>query len=326
MQSGISRMTITIDDILAKLRKHHKLKGCGLYQWDACCPAHEDHNRSMRVYLCEDGKLRFRCYAGCSYRAIRAALGLPVGEGAIEPKVRHSPEPRPAPRYNFAHLASMFAVDEGKAAPLAEDLGVSVQSLVMLGLGWCESYPMYVRHRDCEYPVSAWTFPMVNAAALPIGLRLRYANGDKGSWTDSQAGLFLPVRWLGSGPLVIVEGPTDAAAVLDWGFDMIGRPSCNDGNDLILALLKVFKRDVVILSNLDEPKHRPDGSIFYPGQEGAAALADQILWRCPTLRVITPPSGIKDARQWLNAGGTRRDVEAVISSKGQWRPTKRRTA
>lgn len=322
-------MTITIDDILAKLRKHHKLKGCGLYQWDACCPAHEDRNRSMRVYLCEDGKLRFRCYAGCTYQAIRAALGLPVGEGAIAPSswaARHAAEPRPAPRYNFSHLHNIFAEDVWKVAELAVQLGVSAQSLMTLGVGWCENYLMYVRSRDRECPVTAWTFPMVNAAAVATGLRLRYANGEKGSWTDTQAGLFLPVRWLGGGPLLIVEGPTDAAAVLDWGFDVIGRPSCNDGNDLILALLKVFKRDVVILSNLDEPKHRPDGSIFYPGQEGAAALADQILWRCPTLRVITPPSGIKDARQWLNAGGTRRDVEAVISSKGQWRPTKRKTA
>ncbi len=134
--------------------------------------------------------------------------------------------------------------------------------------------------------------------------------------------MFLPTKWSFNGPLIIVEGPTDSAAVLTWGFDVLGRPSCNDGGDIIAAILKTIKRDVVILANLDDAKARPDGGVFYPGQEGAAALADLITWRCRSLKVITPPAGIKDARKWLNEGGTRRDVEAMIGSKRQWRPTK----
>jgi hypothetical protein len=37
------------------------------------------------------------------------------------------------------------------------------------------------------------------------------------------------------------------------------------------------------------------------------------------VRVIVPPNGIKDARDWLRAGGTRQDVEEAIRAAAERR-------
>jgi hypothetical protein len=268
---------------------------------------------------------------GAVVRCMRVTSDRPSKKGGwihrmAEPvavKVFADPKPKAAPRYNFPMLAGMFTAvtypDEIEA--LAGELGVTAASLVALGIGRAKGYPMFMRRWGLERPIVAWSFPMHDAGGNVVGLRMRGDDGSKFAFTDSTSGVFIPQSWRFDGPVVIVEGPTDAAAVLDWGFDAIGRPSCNTGDDIIADILKAFRRDVVILSNLDEAKHAPGGRTFYPGQEGAAALADKIVWRCASLKVITPPGGIKDARAWLRAGGTRQDLREVIASKGQWRPT-----
>jgi hypothetical protein len=236
-----------------------------------------------------------------------------------DPKPIAAPRPwhKPPEREAVLDVAALFSKwgtpSPARLEELSSALGVTVAALASLGAAWATEF-------------AAWAFPMSNAAGTWTGVRLRNMDGKKWAVRGSRSGLFLPARWSFVGPLVIVEGPTDAAAVIDLGFDVIGRPSCNDGDDLIASILKGFKRDVVILANLDEPKARPDGGVFYPGQDGAESLADLIVWRCPTLKVITPPAGIKDARKWLGEGGTRADVLAMVASKRQWRPTKKRTA
>jgi len=188
---------------------------------------------------------------------------------------------------------------------LATQLGVSPAALTRLRACWSHKH-------------AAWAFPMCDDSGAVIGIRTRKETGEKRAVLGSRSGLFIPLHLRGSGPLIIVEGPTDTAAVLTWGFDAIGRPSCSDGDDLILAFLKRHnRRDVVILANRDEPKPLPDGTVFYPGQRGAQVLADRIAWACKSLKVILPPQE-KDARAWLRAGGTKQQVELVIASQRQW--------
>jgi hypothetical protein len=40
----------------------------------ACCPAHDDQRPSLLIYVKADGRLSFRCLAGCPTKAIRMAL------------------------------------------------------------------------------------------------------------------------------------------------------------------------------------------------------------------------------------------------------------
>lgn len=42
--------------------------------WMARCPAHEDGSPSLSIGLSSDGRVLLNCFAGCAYRAIRAAL------------------------------------------------------------------------------------------------------------------------------------------------------------------------------------------------------------------------------------------------------------
>lgn len=271
-----------------------------------------------------DGSV-IRCMRVTSDRPSKKGGWIHRADKPVAVKVFREPEKPKAPRYDFPLLAGMFtAVTEPEEIEaLACELGVSAGSLVALGVGRAKAYPMYIKRWGFERPVVAWSFPMHDAGANVIGLRMRADDGSKFAFTDSTSGVFIPKRWSFNGPLVIVEGPTDAAAVLDWGFDVIGRPSCNTGGDIILELLKAFRRDVVILANLDEAKHAPDGRTFFPGQEGASALADVIVRRCASLKVITPPEGIKDARAWLREGGTWQDVLEMLACKRHWVPTRR---
>lgn len=216
--------------------------------------------------------------------------------------VKYEPAPRkikkPAIR-NFAAAAAQYVENLININKLADELGVSIRSLERLDAGWNGQ---------------AYTFPMRDAQERIIGIRLR---STKGKWAvpGSRNGLFWPEGvysasdWL----LVICEGPTDCAALLDMGFDAIGRPGCLGGVDLIVEFLKGLRRDVAIMADRDEAKERPDGSVWYPGQEGAKRLSKAILPIARSVRVIKPPF-CKDVREWRRAGATREVVESVLNN------------
>jgi phage/plasmid primase-like uncharacterized protein len=138
------------------------------------------------------------------------------------------------------------------------------------------------------------------------GIRLRGADGRKWAVKGSRQGLFIPECLNNCADrLLICEGPTDTAALLDLGFDAVGRPSCNGGNRCVLGLVlsdgRLVPREVVIVADSDEP-----------GQRGAWKLATTLVAYVSRVRIIEPPGGIKDARQWVQSGATRYDVEAAI--------------
>jgi len=215
--------------------------------------------------------------------------------------VRYKPEirrkPKPVLVEDFTDLACRYEQQLQNIDLLAQSLGVSVRSLERLQAGWNG-----VGH----------TFPMRDGRERVIGIRVRGTNG-KWAVPGSHNGLFWPEGvYSGSDySLIICEGPTDCAALLDMEFDAIGRPSCSGGVEHIIEFLKGRRREVVIMADKDPPKKRPDGSVWYPGQEGAAMLAQAIRPLVRTLKIVKPPFH-KDIRQWRVAGATHDTVEAVI--------------
>jgi len=182
-----------------------------------------------------------------------------------------------------------------RRAALAAEFCVTVHSLERLCVGWSQ------RHR-------AFTFPMGDSEGDVRGIRLRSGNGRKWAVPGSKQALSIPRDLPNETPLLLVcEGPTDTAALLDLGFDVIGRPSCTGGNGHLLAVILADHRftpcEVVIVADADGP-----------GERGAWRMASMLVSYVPTARVIAPPNGIKDAREWKRRGATRLDVLDAIEA------------
>src|SRR5207247_801907 len=82
---------------------------------------------------------------------------------------------------DLAALAQSFqaAVSADRLDKLARDLGLSVNSLHALGIGWAA-------------PHRAWSFPMADPAGAVLGVRLRLQDGRKLATKGSKEGLFIP--------------------------------------------------------------------------------------------------------------------------------------
>jgi hypothetical protein len=184
------------------------------------------------------------------------------------------------------------ALQPGALARLADQLGISVESLRRLGIGWA------AEHR-------AWVFPMTDRDHRVRGIRLRLPDGHKLSVRGGREGLFIPEGLTPADDLLLVsEGPTDTAALLDLNFQAVGRPSCTGGLRLLVeAVLKWRPREVVVVADSDPP-----------GQRGAENLAHQLLVYCAVVRLITPPAPFKDVRLWKMGGATRANFLAAIDA------------
>lgn len=202
----------------------------------------------------------------------------------------------PAPPSDLAPLADRCrrAADPGRLDGLAASLGVTVESLAALGVGWSGVY-------------SAWTWPMTDPATDRVaGIRLRRPDGSKYAVKGGREGLFLPtVAPHPSDPLLVTEGATDAAAALTLGHTHVaGRPSCAGGTRQLAALVR-SRRPLRLVLFADG-----DG----PGLAGADRLADGLTKYAREVRVVAPPPGFKDLRDWVRAGATRGDLDALVAA------------
>jgi len=181
---------------------------------------------------------------------------------------------------------------DGHIERLAEELGLSAESLRRFRVGWCAK-------EGCS------TWPMSDATGRIIGINRRFPDGAKYIVPGHKAGLYLPddLTVGPDAPLVVCEGATDAVAGRDLGLQCIGRLSCTHGARLLVEVVKVRRPGLlVIIGDTDEP-----------GRRGAQSLAAALLPYVPALKVIEPPTPHKDLRVWRRAGATRHDIERLIA-------------
>lgn len=172
-----------------------------------------------------------------------------------------------------------------KLSNFAAELGLTIDSLRRLCVGWS------AEHR-------AWAFPMRTAEGTIVGIRLRKTTGFKYCVTGSRTALFIPGGIADASTLCVAEGPTDCAALLDLGLVAVGRPNCSGGVSQILRLVRRLRcREVLIVADGDGP-----------GQVGANALAEELSALTIGIRIVTPPTDIKDAREWKGKGATAREI------------------
>jgi hypothetical protein len=203
-------------------------------------------------------------------------------------RTRYLRVPQLRPSADLSAMAARYraAVNPAELVKLAAILGVSGDALIRLGIGW-------------DGP--AWTFPMSDPSGAVVGIRRRFPDGRKLSVAGGHEGLFVPEGVPPGGLLLICEGPTDTAAMLTLGFSALGRPSCRGGVQFTCEVAR--SRPVAVIGDGDEP-----------GRRGAQSLARLLRLHCPDVRVVYPPTSLKDARQWLCAGASRADVQRAIEA------------
>lgn len=222
------------------------------------------------------------------------------------------PDPPPVPQNaepprwlgDLALQCYKFLCDEALEM-LADTLGVTANSLRRLRVGWCESYLDMETGEDVT--ASAFTFPMRACGNLVVGIRLRDGLGRKWAVRGSKNGIFVPTGIAKDGPLWIVEGPTDTAAMLDLGFPAIGRPSNTAGQDYLVDYCKRFlpRRPVYILHNND-----PAGSdAMKLTLLGAHSLAKQLQDEKAAGEVRVMMTKTKDVRDAVRQGAVHDDIE-----------------
>lgn len=272
-----------------RVSKVHPCPVCGSFDW---CLVTEDGSAAICPRTSE-GADRDLGDAGFLHRITAVSNGSRLR--SIPLRLR---EPNDA--VNTMSVMATSFTDNVTAADLnrfAEALSVTPESLRRLRVGWSPT------HR-------AWSFPMVDASGAVLGIRLRSGNGDKFSVSGGHHGLHVPNDLGNPMQLVLSEGPTDCAALLDLGFTAVGRPSCRGATQFTCDLVKQLNPQlVIIVADNDEIKR--DGR--RPGIEGATQLAKRLALRT-CVKIIMPPTGIKDARAWKSAGATASDVTAIINA------------
>jgi hypothetical protein len=169
---------------------------------------------------------------------------------------------------------------------LAAKLGLPVEAVGrVVGLGW-----------DADH--GCWTIPERDAAGKVVGISTRFPDGTKRAVPGSRRGLTLPAGWADlPGPLLVVEGMSDAVALAHCGVSAVGRPSNRGGVELLAALLARTDPGTPVLV-VGENDRKADGS--WPGRDGAQAVAAELV-RLTGRPVLTacPPEEYKDAREWV---------------------------
>ena len=275
---------LSIDYEMLRVSKRHPCAICGKPDWCGYSPD-ERLAVCMRV---ADGAMKQTANGGY----LHVLRDDP--DWRIRPKQRSILlERNDSTRADMGRQAAGYAaaVDITELHDFADELGLCLENLVRLGIGWA------AEHR-------AWAFPMRGADMRVRGIRLRSWTGRKWAVRGGREGLFLPTGRDFTKPLLIAEGPTDSAALLDLGFEAVGRPSCTGGTKRLVELVgQTRPPGVIIVADQDGP-----------GERGAEALTCTLLAYAPSVRVIRPPAGMGDARAWKQAGATRADVQAVIDA------------
>ena len=124
---------------------------------------------------------------------------------------------------------------------------------------------------SCGWDGEAWTFPTRNDKNEIIGIQRRFKDGFKSMVEGSRLGLFIPqILFDPALPVIICEGASDTASVLDIGYQALGRPNNQYGNEIVFDFLgPIYELNVdlwYIMADNDEA-----------GIKGATQLAKELM-------------------------------------------------
>lgn len=211
------------------------------------------------------------------------------------------------PRRSLLNMADYHAALRKKWTPAlltewAEKLNVWEYALDRLQPAW-------------DSAAGALAFPMRDGAGTVVGIRLRAEDGRKWAVGGSKEGLFYDPDLEVKRDLVVCEGPTDAAAAYSLDLDVVGRPSCASGVQVLIDLARRLRvRTVTIIADHDQTKVRPDGGAYHPGLDGAVKLIGELR---RVARIVVPPA--KDMRAWFGSYRVTRAQFDMLADAAKWR-------
>jgi 5S rRNA maturation endonuclease (ribonuclease M5) len=187
-------------------------------------------------------------------------------------------ESRSAPSVDWLKLAKQLHSNCNRDAYewLSKRLTVTVTSLRRLRVGWNG------RNRS-------FAFPMREANGNVCGIRYRSMNDQKFSERGGREGLFFQPADIVRDYLIVVEGASDAAAMIDLGFpSVIGRANCTGNISQIVSLCRRLGPSCVLVV--------PDND--QPGINGAKNLIESLPIGANLLLL---PDEIKDVRECIQS-------------------------
>lgn len=153
----------------------------------------------------------------------------------------------------------------------------------------------------------AAAFAMLDSYSTPIGIRLRWPDGGKGTIQGSRSGILFPRHLARPETVYIVEGQTDYLIMRYFGLYAIGRPSCMGMEAIVKGLLsRLAPKNVVIVPDIDISIVA--GEVRQPGRTGAIMLATYL-----QRDVLLRRPAKKDMREWVLAEGLDRVKAEVMT-------------
>jgi hypothetical protein len=156
----------------------------------------------------------------------------------------------------------------------------------------------------------------------PKDFRQRRPDG-KGGWTWNLKGVRLVLYRLtqllerNTETVYVCEGEKDVHAIEGFGLLATCNPmGAGKWREQFAETLR--GRRVVVISDNDPPKDE-ESNRHYKGQKHAANVAASLLRHGCEVRIIEPPRG-KDAFDWLAAGGTIDEIDALVRAKDPLTP------
>lgn len=282
------------------------------------CSAHDDHVQSAAFFY---ESQRFFCFVGCTHEQIALGYGIDPSElgkngnrisqkrktqfsdwNPANPLLRRDKSAKDTQDFPPISWTDVSAQRQESAAEnsaihaLAVVLGVTESALRSLSVGW------FPDEAATDWNPAHWTFPERDGNGTIIGLSTRQRDGRKKAESGSRRGLvYAPDVLNNKSPRIIVEGPSDVAALYSLGItSAIGRPSNSGGVEFLIDLLRQDAADGVEIVVIGENDQKESG--LWPGRDGAKSVAEKLsaAFGRP-IRYVLPPAGFKDVRDWIKA-------------------------
>ena len=176
---------------------------------------------------------------------------------------------------NINHIQSVYQnLDKDFLTRFANKLNVAPIVLYHLGVGYDKKSQFY--------------FPMFNADFKMIGLKIRAFNGKRWCVPGSRLGVYIPDDFNSSEEVYICEGESDTAAMLNLGYNAIGKASATSCRNILKELLNCCPI-ITIVSDYD------NHGLGYKESCKLAKLFDSHV-------NIVLNRNYKDIRAWIDSG------------------------